>query len=184
MPFASLALLIFGAMAAEAVRARQNERAQVARGGFEPPGDVYDVMRVAYPAAFAAMLAEGFLRGMPSPRLVAAGAVAFACGKAIKWWAIGALGRFWTFRVIVVPGARLVSSGPYRFVRHPNYVGVLGELVGTLMMTGAFIAGPVAVAVFGLLILKRIAVEDRGLALASKQQATVHHRGTLPPYSL
>ena len=50
--------------------------------------------------------------------------------KALKWWAILTLGRFWTFRVIVVPGATLVAGGPYRWLRHPNYVGVIGELVG------------------------------------------------------
>ena len=55
----------------------------------------------------------------------------FAGAKALKWWAIDTLGGAWTFRVIVVPDAPLVARGPYRWLRHPNYVGVLGEFIGT-----------------------------------------------------
>jgi len=55
----ALALVIFGTMLVEARRAAVNERAQLRRGGIEPPDDVYRMMRVAYPACFLAMLAEG-----------------------------------------------------------------------------------------------------------------------------
>ena len=47
--------------------------------------------------------------------------------------------------MIVVPGDPLVASGPYRYLRHPNYVGVVGELVGAALMTRALITGPLAV---------------------------------------
>ena len=136
----------------------------MARGGVEAPGDVYVWMQFAYPAAFIAMLVEGGLRGPSrSSAALAAGALIFVVAKTLKWWAILTLGRFWTFRVIVVPGTMIVRSGPYRLLRHPNYVGVLGELAGVALMAGARIAGPVAIAVFGALILKRIAVEERAL---------------------
>jgi methyltransferase len=62
--------------------------------------------------------------------------------------------------VIVVPGARLVASGPSAYVRHPNYVAVAGELVAVALMTGAAIAGPVGTVLFALLMWKRINVED------------------------
>src|SRR6185503_11070912 len=100
--------LIFGFMAVEARRAAGNERAQRARGGIEPATDVYTWMAFAYPASFSAMLIEGALRGGSPPAMVVAGAVVFAAAKVLKWWAIVTLGRFWTFRVIVVPGAPLV----------------------------------------------------------------------------
>jgi methyltransferase len=159
-----LAAVVFGSMLVEARRAACNERAQRARGGIEPRGDVYQLMRVAYPGAFAAMIAEGALRGgMPSTVVLFSGVLVLAAAKAIKWWAIAALGPFWTFRVIVVPGARLVVSGPYRWIRHPNYVGVMGELAGTALVAGAAIAGPIVFAGFGALVLARIAVEERTL---------------------
>ena len=52
------------------------------------------------------------------------GLAVFAAAKLLKWWAIRSLGPYWTFRVIVVPGSSRVDSGPYRFLRHPNYIAV------------------------------------------------------------
>ena len=178
MRLASLAALIYAAMIVEAVRARRNERAQLARGGVEPPDDAYRAMQVAYPAAFAAMIVEGLARPAPPVMVLVLGAAVFAAGKALKWWAIAALGPFWTFRVVVVPGAPLVVRGPYRFLRHPNYAGVAAELAGTGLLTGAVIAGPVGIALFGLLLWKRIRVENRWLVVASKGHANALHRGT------
>ena len=151
-------------MVVEAVRARRNEIRQLARGGIRPSGDVHEAMRIIYPGAFLAMLVEGALRHTPSASVVVlSGALLFAGAKLVKWAAILALGPSWTFRVIVVPGDALVSRGPYRFMRHPNYVGVIGELIGAALMTGAVITGPLAVVGFSALMHRRIAVEERAL---------------------
>ena len=97
-----LAVVVFVTLLIETLHAARNERAQLARGGVEPRGDVYRVMRVVYPLAFLAMLGEGFARGgPPSPSLAAAGVAVFAAGKGLKWWAMLSLGPAWTFRVIV-----------------------------------------------------------------------------------
>ena len=160
--------VVFAAMAVEAIRARRNAEAQLARGGVEPAGDVYRLMRFAYPVTFLAMLAEGTLRGAPPLAAVITGAAMFATAKAIKWWAIVALGPFWTFRVVVVPGAALVSRGPYRWLRHPNYVGVIGELAGVALVTRAVWSGTASLVIFGMLIAKRIVVEERALAAARR----------------
>ena len=172
MTIFAVACLIFFPMILEAARARRNERAQRARGGIEPQDDVYNIMRIAYPAAFLAMLAEGAARGIISTgstgltAVVIAGVVVFAAAKVVKWSAIRALGRCWTFRVIVVPGDTLIASGPYRYLRHPNYVGVIAELTGAALMTRAPVTGPIAVIVFAVLLQKRIAVEERALGTA------------------
>lgn len=158
--------VVFAGMIAEARRARRNERAQRARGGIEPAHDVYALMQVAYPAAFLVMLAEGAVRGPAPDAALAAGAAVFAIAKALKYWAIASLGRSWTFRVIVVPGEPLVSAGPYRWMRHPNYVAVAGELAGVALMTGAWIAGPAATAAFLLLVARRIRVEEDAILTA------------------
>jgi methyltransferase len=162
-----IALGIFVPMLLEARVSERNERVQRARGGIEPPDDVYKMMRVAYPGAFLAMLAEGTWRGHAIGGLLISGIVVFVFAKALKWWAIGALGRFWTFRVIVIPGVSLVTTGPYRLLRHPNYVAVVGELVGAALMTAAAITGPLATAGFSVLLSKRIAVEARALRRAT-----------------
>ena len=165
MTLIGIAALVFVPMLVELARARRNERKQRARGGFEPQDDVYPLMRIAYPAAFVAMLAERAMRGLTSTgaTTVLAGLFVFAAAKAIKWSAILALGPCWTFRVIVVADDGLVVRGPYRYLRHPNYVGVIGELAGAALMTRALATGPIAVIVFAVLLQKRIAVEERTL---------------------
>lgn len=164
-------LIVFVPMPIEARRAASNERVQRERGGIEAQGDVYNIMRVAYPVAFLLMIAEGALRGGASIAVATTGLVLFAAAKALKWWAILTLGEFWTFRVIVVPQAPLVTNGPYSFMRHPNYVAVIGELLSVALMTGARITGPIAVVGFGLLILRRIAVEERALGSGANRSS-------------
>ena len=168
----AVTLLIFVPMVAEAILAARNEAAQRARGGIEPPGDVFNIMRIAYPATFLALIVEGFnrqdLRGALPAGWIVGGLACFAAAKALKWWAILSLGPFWTFRVIVVPGAPLVRHGPYRVLRHPNYVGVALELTGAAMMTGAAVCGPLGIVLFGVLLQRRIAVENRALDAAAR----------------
>jgi methyltransferase len=148
-------------MLIEARRAAANERAQRSRGGIEPPDDVYQLMQIAYPGIFVAMLAEGAMRGVTVGGSFAVGLAIFVAAKLLKWWAIAALGPLWTFRVIVVPGSASVKTGPYRIMRHPNYVAVVGEIVGVAMMMRADVSGPIALLVFGTLLLRRISVENR-----------------------
>jgi methyltransferase len=172
---ALVGLVVYVPMLIEARRAATHERAQLARGGIEPAGDVYAVMRVAYPLAFAVMLIEGAASGATAA--FAAGLGLFAASKALKWWAILALGPFWTFRVIVLPGATLVAAGPYRYLRHPNYVAVVGELVGAALMTGARLAGPIATLLFCALMIRRVQVENRALLLARNPANAGSHKG-------
>lgn len=154
----------FVPMLLEARRSRANEQIVRARGAREPENDVYRAMQVLYPACFAAMVLEAWWRGSGLTPVVSAGAGVFFAAKALKYWAIAALGERWTFRVLVVPGAPLVASGPYRYLNHPNYVAVVGELLGMALMAQAPITGPLAIVVFGALIYARIQVEERALA--------------------
>jgi methyltransferase len=164
LPIALLAA-VFVPMLLEARRAARHDRALRAAGAIEPQDDVYKVMQVAYPLAFLLPIGEAWLRGSPAAPLVGAGAVIFAIAKAIKYWAIASLGPRWTYRVLVPPASTRIVSGPYRFVRHPNYVGVAGELVGVALMAGAIVTGPIAVLGFTALMLARIRVEERALGL-------------------
>jgi methyltransferase len=160
---AIVALAAFVPMIAEARRSRRHERILRALGAIEPSDDVYRVMQIAYPACFVAIAGEALLRDVPLGRSFAVGAVVFAAAKALKYWAIATLGDRWTFRVLVPPGRPLVTAGPYRLIRHPNYLGVAGELVGAALMAHAPIAGAASFVVFGALMLTRIRVEERAL---------------------
>jgi methyltransferase len=158
-------VLTWATLAGEALLSLRHERALRARGAVEPPGDVHFPMALAYPAAFLAMGLEGAWRLRPPDRWFAAGVLLWLASKGLKYAAIRALGARWCFRVLVPPGAPLVGRGPYRALRHPNYVAVIGELVAVALMCAAPIAGVVSAAGFGLLIRRRIRVEERALGL-------------------
>jgi len=156
--------VIAASMLFESRLSRRNERALRRAGAIEPDGDVYPAMQWAYPGVFAAMAAEGVLRGGAGLPMLGAGAAIFAIGKALKYWAVASLGARWSFRVLILPNAPLVTSGPYRWLRHPNYVGVVGELVGSALLLGAPIAGAAGTLLFAELLRRRITVENRALA--------------------
>ena len=162
-----LAVTAFVPMLLEAVRSRGNERRLRARGALEPAGDVYAAMQVVYPAGFAALIAEAAVHRRTVDGAFAVGAVVFAAGKLIKYWAVASLGPRWTFRVLVVPGTPLIRYGPYAYARHPNYVGVMGELSGMALMAGARWTGPIVLLVFAVLLAARIRVEERALRTGS-----------------
>ncbi|HEV2336196.1 MAG TPA: isoprenylcysteine carboxylmethyltransferase family protein [Stellaceae bacterium] len=81
-----------------------------------------------------------------------------------RLWAIATLGRRWTTRVIVLPGATLIKRGPYRYLRHPNYAIVAGEIAMLPLAFGA-VAIALVFSAFNLaLIARRIAIENHALA--------------------
>jgi methyltransferase len=150
-------------MAGEAALSAYNATLLRSRGAVEPADDVYQTMQWAYPAVFLVMGAEGALSGPAPAAVLGAGLVVFGATKALKAWAISSLGGRWTFRVLVPPGEPLVTSGPYRLLRHPNYVAVCGEIAGVALTVWAPISGVAALAGFGWLLRRRVAVEDRAL---------------------
>ncbi len=165
---AALALaVVAGLMLGEAGISRRNTRRLRARGAVEPPGDVWPWLAASYPTAFVAMALEGAVNGVAGPIGQAVGVALFFAAKALKYWAIAALGERWSFRVLVVPGVPLVTRGPYRWMRHPNYVAVVGELAAMALVMRARVTGPLALVGVLVLLGRRIRVEERALGLRS-----------------
>lgn len=156
--------VIFGIMLAELRLSRQNDKALDAMGATTPHEPQYPVMAIAYPLAFLLMGAEAWWRRDGLQGLFPSGVVLFLGAKALKFWAIGTLGERWSFKVRVLKGAPLVTTGPYQYIAHPNYVAVAGELAATAMMMGASLFGPVMTIVFGVLMWRRARFEERVLA--------------------
>jgi len=164
-------LAVFAPMIAEALLSARHERALRALGAVEPPDDVYRIMQIAYPGAFAALIAEGALRGVRGGVAFDAGAALFLASKALKYWAIASLGTRWTFRVLVPPGSAPVRRGPYRWIAHPNYLAVAGELAAVALAMHAIVTGAPAVVGFSLLMRRRAQIEERALAEGTIRRA-------------
>jgi methyltransferase len=156
--------MIVGLMLSEWRLSRRHEAWLDAAGATAPPEPQYPLMAAAYPLAFLAMGAEAVWRGAPVGGAFASGALLFVAAKALKFWAIGTLGERWTFKVRVLRGWPLVSGGPYKYVAHPNYVAVAGELAATALMMGAFVTGPLMTGAFCMLMWRRVRFEERALS--------------------
>ncbi len=87
----------------------------------------------------------------------------YAALQPLRLWTIWTLGRYWTTRIVSVPGAPLVRGGPYRFVRHPNYVIVCAEIAVLPLAFGAFEIAIVFSILNASLLSWRIRVEERTL---------------------
>jgi methyltransferase len=143
--------VIFGLMLAEMRHSRRHEAVLRSHGA------------VAW-RAYAVGVTGWRWFGMPndgSPSWPVAGVLLFVASKGLKYWAIRTLGERWTFRVLIQPGRPLVTTGPYRYVDHPNYIAVVGELVGAAMMLGASVSGPIMIVAFGIALWARMRFETR-----------------------
>jgi methyltransferase len=109
------------------------------RGGVEIGANHYPLLVGLHAAWFLAMLWErgnAPLCGNASTALL--GWSMLLLGQGLRWWTITTLGRRWTTRIIVLPGAPLVEGGPFRLLRHPNYLGVWLEIVGVPLIGGCW----------------------------------------------
>jgi methyltransferase len=148
---------------AELLLSARNRRALLARGGMEVRPDTYRTM-VALHALFLLSLGlESYPWRVPADfRTIGAFAV-LAAVTALRYWAIASLGEYWTTRIVVVPGAHVVRKGPYRYLRHPNYLAIVLEflLLPLLMRAPATL---VAFSLANLLVLRqRIRIEEKAL---------------------
>jgi methyltransferase len=122
-----LAILLLGFVTAERLAelwwARSNTRRLLAQGAIEHAPGHYPLIILLH----AAWLAGLWLLGWAGP--VSIGWLLVFLGlQAARMWVLLTLGRRWTTRIIVVPGESLIRTGPYRFVKHPNYLVVAGEI--------------------------------------------------------
>jgi methyltransferase len=143
---------------------RRNERRLLARGGIEAGRGHYPAMVALHAAVLAACVAEPALRPASWPWAVAVPASALVLvAQALRWWAVASLGGRWSTRVIVLPGAAPVRAGPYRWLRHPNYLAVGIEVAALPLAVGAWRTAVVATVVNALLLGVRVRVEERAM---------------------
>jgi methyltransferase len=143
---------------AELVLARRNTARLMAQGAYETGAGHYPLIVGVH----AAWLATLWLLGWDRPLSLAWLAV-FVVLQLLRIWVIASLGPRWTTRIVILPGGTLVRRGPYRFLRHPNYAIVVGEIAVAPLAFG-LVGAAVAFSLLNALALwVRIRVESRAL---------------------
>jgi methyltransferase len=145
----------------ELMFAQSNTNRLLARGGVEFGRSHYPLMVAVHGAWLGGLWA--LARNHP---VDGAWLAVFAALQVARLWVIATLGRRWTTRVVVVPGETLVANGPYRFVRHPNYLIVLAEIVVVPLAVGLPLYAALFGTLNGALLVHRVRVEEAALASA------------------
>ena len=151
---------------AEMVVSQRHAAWAFARGGVESGRGHFPVMVLLHTALLVGAVVEVLAADRPFvPLLGWPMVVLVVLAQGLRWWCISTLGQQWNTRVIVVPGASLVAAGPYRLLRHPNYVAVVVEGLALPLVHTAWVTA-VAFTVLNLVLLSvRIRVEEQALGL-------------------
>ncbi len=161
----------------------RNARRALSRGGVEDPADAYGWMVTVHTLFLFSCLLEVWLRRPPFiPALAGAMAAVVALTMALRYWAIATLGDRWNTRVISVPGCAVITAGPYRWVRHPNYVAVTLEVAALPLVHTAWITAVVFSAANLLLLRARIRVEEAALRAHADYDGALGRRPRFLPW--
>jgi len=148
---------------------RRNRLRLLARGGREARPDTYKTMVALHVLFLVSLSWESHPWRAPAEIRTWACLAALAAVTALRYWAIASLGEYWNTRVVVVPGAHLVRTGPYRLLRHPNYLVIVLEF----LLLPLLLRAPVTLVLFSLAnvaaLRQRIRIEEEALREATNR---------------
>lgn len=156
---------------------RLNERDLKARGGSEHAPEQLPLMAGLHAAWLLSAVLEVLLLDRPFYGWLAALALLdFCAGQALRWAAMNTLGSRWTVGVMTVPGERPVTTGVFRYLRHPYYLGVILEIAALPLIHSAYLTAILFSVANAVLLRRRVEVEERALAASSDYEERFRHR--------
>ncbi|MCK0472362.1 isoprenylcysteine carboxyl methyltransferase family protein [Halalkalibacter sp. APA_J-10(15)] len=165
----------------EVIIAKNNERWMKGQGGYEVGGEHYVYIVIVHVMFFVSLLLEVTVR---SPQFFVWSIIPFSffmIAQVCRGWALSSLGRFWNTRIIVLPGAKVKVKGPYQFIRHPNYVIVITELLMLPLMFQAYVTAVVFTILNGWVLSIRIKEEEKALREATDYDVQFTHKKRFVP---
>jgi methyltransferase len=146
--------------------ARRNAAWAIGAGGVEQGRGHYPGMVALHALLLAGAAIEPILLDRPFvPARFVGGGLALLLAAGLRFWVIRSLGRRWTTRVIVLPGRPLIATGPYRYLRHPNYLAVVIEVAALPIAVGALVTAIAASLMNAALLAVRIRTEEAALGI-------------------
>lgn len=181
-PSQLLYLALIGAVALERLfelrLSRRNVQWAMERGGLERGQGHFRLMTLMHIAFLVACPLEVLLLQRPFVIALALPMLALAFGaQALRYWAISSLGRRWNVRVVVLPGEPALRRGPYRWLRHPNYVAVVVEILALPLVHGAWLSTLLFSALNAWLLFVRIRCEEAALSEHASYETIFPSRG-------
>lgn len=148
----------------ELMLAKSNERWMKERGAKEVGQNHYKYIVMLHISFLLAVGIETILRGFSLSIIWTVMLGIFVLAQVLRFWTIKSLGRFWNTKIIVLPEANVVKEGPYRYMKHPNYVIVALEIISLPLIFSSYITAVVFTLLNAILLLKvRIPIEEKAL---------------------
>lgn len=154
-----LVLIVLVQRIAEDLYAKRNTRLLKEKGAYEIGAQFYPIVVISH----LAWLAGIFLLVPAEAQIDWWFLGAYLVLQGARYWVIGSLGRYWTMRIVTLDGAPVVRRGPYRYMRHPNYLVLVLEIAVLPLAFGAWQLALAAVAVNGPVLLWKLKLEDEAL---------------------
>lgn len=180
-PYIVLILAVAVERLAELIVSKRNLAWARSRSGREYGHGHYPFMVVLHTVLLIACLVEAthrsFVPALGWPMLAVV-----VLAQVLRWWCITVLGPRWNTRIVVIPGLPLVEAGPYRWLRHPNYVAVVLEGIALPLVHTAWVTAVVFTVLNAGLLLVRISSENAAMAQAlSETPPPIPPAGTAAP---
>lgn len=174
-PFFLLTGLVISQRLAELLIARRNAIWMRAQGAKEVGQRHYRFAVMMHIAFFVSLITEVMVFRRTAMEWWWIPLTAFILAQGLRYWCIASLGRFWNTRILVLPGAKVVRRGPYRFFRHPNYLAVVVEILAIPLVFQAYLTAVVFSALNLLFLTIRIPAEEKALSSLTDHHAARHH---------
>lgn len=155
-----IAILILAQRGLEEVYSSTNTKRLLAEGAQEAGAQFYPVVATAHLGWIASL----FLLISPNANITWPLLILYVLLQGVRYWVIGSLGRYWTHRIITLDSAPLVRRGPYKYIRHPNYVITLIETMLLPLAFGAWGLALIMTAIWAAVLHYKILLEDAALA--------------------
>lgn len=180
--FTALVLLAAVGRLLELRVANRNRRLLLARGGIEFGEGHYPWMVALHTVWLIACIAEVWLLDRPFiPWLGFTALALFLAAFAVRYWVISTLGERWTTRIVCLPGVAPITGGPYRWLRHPNYLAVILEIASLPLVHTAWLTALAFSLLNAILLRVRIRAEEEGLSRLSDYDEAFAGRPRLIP---
>ncbi len=180
--FLYIVLIMAALRLVELVVAQRNLRWARAQGGIEVGAGHYPWMVLQHTAFLIAAPLEVWLLDRPwIPQLAWTMVLVLVAAMGLRYWAISTLGKRWTTRVVCVPNLPAVTSGPYRFLRHPNYLAVILEIAALPLVHSAWLTAVIFSLLNAWMLKVRIEVEERAMNQYNDYRALMEGRRRLVP---
>jgi methyltransferase len=147
----------------ELIIAKRNAAYIRSLGGYEVGAEHYCYIVAVHVLFFISLLTEVLWRGNTTTPPALLPFALFLIAQGLRVWCLSSLGRFWNTRIFVLPNSQPVVRGPYRFLRHPNYVVVALELLTLPLCFGAPLTAIVFTLLNAMVLRERIRVEEKAL---------------------